>query len=39
MNGNDRELMERYIYQVVKCLPKEQRSEVALASIQSITTT
>lgn len=30
MNGNDRELMERYIYQVVKCLPKEQRSEVAL---------
>lgn len=30
MNGNDRELMERYIYQVVKRLPKEQRSEVAL---------
>lgn len=30
MNGKDRELMERYIYQVVKRLPKEQRSEVAL---------
>ena len=30
MNGNDTELMERYIYQVVKRLPKNQRSEVAL---------
>lgn len=30
MNKNDRELMERYIYQVVKRLPKKQRPEVAL---------
>lgn len=30
MSDRDRELMERYIYQVVKRLPKDQRAEVAL---------
>lgn len=30
MNPKDRELMERYIYQVVRRLPREQRNEVGL---------
>lgn len=30
MNPKDQELMERYIYQVVRRLPKEQRNEVGL---------
>ena len=30
MNEKDRELMERYIYQVVRRLPKEQREEVTM---------
>jgi hypothetical protein len=30
MNPNDQELMERYIYQVIRRLPKEQREEVGL---------
>lgn len=30
MNRKDQELMERYIYQVVRRLPKNQRSEVAM---------
>lgn len=30
MNPKDQELMERYIYQVVRRLPKEQRGEVGL---------
>ena len=30
MTSMDRELMERYIYQVVRRLPREQRREVSL---------
>lgn len=30
MNPNDRELMERYIYQVTRRLPREQRNEVGM---------
>ena len=30
MNGRDRELINRYIYQVVRRLPRDQRGEVSL---------
>ena len=30
MNGRDQELINRYIYQVVRRLPRDQRGEVSL---------